>query len=380
MSYQFFCGTRIAGGANALLQLTPEMTGLHDVLVISDSGVVGAGLLETVQQYLPQGIHCSVFSDVTPDPDVTSVEKAYHVWQQARPSTIIAVGGGSVIDVGKAVSILATNGGAIRNYEGRGLYQQSPLKLIAIPTTVGTGSEVTRGCVISDPDRRLKMVIAGPALEATLAIIDPLMVESLPTAVVRTTAMDALTHAIEGLVSRLASPITDALNKEAITLIAHNIKPAVTQGDVKAVVELQIAATITGMGFGNSLLGLVHSMSHPISAHYQVPHGIANAILLPYICEFNKRYAQDRYAYVASQLDKAHHDADIGACVFSLCRDIGIPETFSDLIPDACNWALDDMIERAMSDTYTQTNPRSTSRHDIELLYRQAIGGGASRG
>lgn len=347
-------------------------------LLVSDAGIEQSGLLDVAQDAMASsGITFQRFTGVNGNPDVGTVDLAYWAATKFGADLIVAVGGGSAIDVAKAVALLATNGGSISDYEGVDKFSERPLPLALIPTTVGSGSEVTKGAVITNHATQVKMVIVSDRLYATMAILDPAMVAHLPGRIAATTGMDALTHAIEAYVAKGASPISDAINLGAIELIGKNLVGA-SQGDPDAAYQMLVASCMAGIGFHDAGLGAVHALANTLGAHYGVHHGTANALFLPYVMDFNLPAAPERFARIAEALgadvDGLSTEAAAeaaAAAVHELARATGVPRSMSEL-----NLPADD-LETLAKDALVQAdlpgNPRAATYDDILALYRRAV-------
>jgi alcohol dehydrogenase len=267
-------------------------------LLVTDKGVGAAGIAaEAVAQLSP----ISTFAEVEPNPRHSTVDRGGEIARQIKPDLIIGLGGGSVLDAAKAIALLATNPGKIEDYEGRERYRTAPLPVLAIPTTCGTGSEVTWVSIITHTERRIKMSIKGPLMYPAVALVDPDLLGTLPRSLVASTGLDALTHAVEAFTARPASAITDALSLEALRLIFPSLLPAYQ--DIKknagAREKLMLGSLMAGMAFVNSDVGAVHCLAETVGALYDTPHGVANAVFLPYVMEFNLEAAEEKYARIA---------------------------------------------------------------------------------
>ncbi|NLY49677.1 MAG: iron-containing alcohol dehydrogenase, partial [Firmicutes bacterium] len=318
---------------------------------------------------------------VEPNPSIETVESCYGLYQEPTPDLIIGLGGGSSMDVAKAVAVLATNGGHISDYEGYEKVRVDKRPLVAIPTTAGTGSEVTASTVITDRKRQVKMAIISNKVKPEYALVDPELTLTIPPALTASTGMDALTHAIESYVSKEAIPETQALALHAIRLIGRSIRKAVLYGDdARARDDMMMGSLLAGMAFAISKLGNVHAMAHPLGGIFDVPHGFANAIVLPYVMNFNALAAPELFTDIAQALGGNIHglstrEAALLAVdlVKELNHDIGIP---ADLKGFGVNEdALDKLCEDAMISGNIKVNPRRTTVKDIRSLYLQAIRG-----
>jgi alcohol dehydrogenase len=268
-------------------------------LLVTDKGLLRAGIAETVLARLP-GL--PVFDEVEPNPRHTTVNRGGELARAAGADLVIGLGGGSALDAAKAVALLATNPGGIEDYEGREKYQAAPLPLVAVPTTCGTGSEVTWVAVITHTGRRFKMSVKGPAMYPAVALVDPDLLVSLPAPLVASTGLDALTHAVEALTAKPATFISDMLALEAVRLIMRHLPAA--HRDIRQNAEaregLMKGSLLAGMAFGNSDVGAVHCLAESIGSVYDTPHGVANAVFLPYVMEFNLPAAAGKYSVIAA--------------------------------------------------------------------------------
>lgn len=380
--HEFLLGTRLVFGPGCVERMEEEIRkqGNKNILLVTDQGIVRSGVLEHVTGVLDAAnIRYSVFDEVQSNPDVAHIDKAYHSIREQQTDLIIAVGGGSVMDVAKAFALLLTNHGSIRDYEGRGVFQKEALPLLAVPTTVGTGSEVTRACVISDHERHLKMIVGGPSLAPKIAFLDACLLMKLPSHLVAATGIDALTHAIEGYVCKKANPITDALNRHALTMIHGAIRPAVADSrNLEAINKMLIASTIAGIGAGNASLGIVHAISHAIGGYYDVPHGLVNGILLPHAIEWNWIANPVKYADVFELLGGGCRHAwsleekakEAAAVVRSLLEDLQMPQRLTELGLKASN--IDMIAKQAIEDGYVPNNPRRLTEADVRKLIAAA--------
>ncbi len=379
MSQRFSSPPRLILGDGALEQLAAELPTLgNKVLVITDSGIVSAGILDRVLAVLKSSRRdITSFTEVVGNPDIATVEAANRARTESGADVLIAIGGGSSMDVAKSVAILATNGGSIADYEGVDQFSIAPLPVIAIPTTVGSGSEVTKGAVITNPETHVKMVIVSDLMFVRIALLDKRVVAGLPGRIAATTGMDALTHAIEAYVSKGANPVTDAINIGAIELIGANLVKA-SQGDEDALYNMLVASSMAGIGFHDAGLGAVHALANTIGAQFGVHHGTANALFLPYVMDFNLSSSPPRFARIAQALgedtngltdDQAALRA--AAAVHRLAAETGVPRKLSEVgVPEE---AIDELAAAALVQADLPGNPRDTSLEDIKYLYRKAL-------
>ncbi|MGH7030188.1 MAG: iron-containing alcohol dehydrogenase, partial [Stellaceae bacterium] len=288
----------IGGGALTELPGVLRRFGLRRPLIVTDPYIRDCGILERTTSLLGGArIRWEVFSDTVPDPTTAVVEEGARILAEGGFDSLVALGGGSSIDTAKAMSVLAANGGPMRLYKVPAEIPTAGPPIVAIPTTAGTGSEVTRFTVISDTETDEKMLIAGLACCPLAAIVDFELTLTMPLRLTADTGLDSLTHAIEAYVSRRASPFTDGLAKNAMGLIARHIRAACAEPDNRVAREaMMLGATTAGMAFSNSSVALVHGMSRPVGAFFHVPHGLSNAMLLPEITAFSAPAALDRYA------------------------------------------------------------------------------------
>jgi alcohol dehydrogenase len=355
--------------------------GKDKALIITDKGVVGAGLLEKVLTPLEQaGVQAHIFDQIEPNPRDYTVVKAFEFGKKKDCELVIGLGGGSPIDAAKAVGALMTNPGPIQDYLRGAVLKNPPPPLIAIPTTSGTGSEVTQFSVVTDTERSFKAGIGSPLLIPKVALVDPLLMESMPPSLAAATGMDALTHAVETFVSVNSQPFSDALALHAIRLIGAFLRPSVANGaNLEARSQMAMASTLAGVAFSNAGVGLVHAMAHPLGGRFDVPHGVANAILLPLVMRFNLIARLEKFGQVAQALgEKVEGLSAVDAgekaveAISRLSADIGIPGRLSEVkvkeegIPQL---AADTMnMKRAMA-----ANPRVAKQEEVEKLFREAL-------
>jgi len=382
-NYSIFLPNQLLVGAGVVEKVGEKARelGKGQALVITDKGVAAAGLLEKVLTPLEKaGVKTHIFDQIEPNPRDRTVSKAFEFGKKRESDLIIGLGGGSSMDAAKAVGVLMTNPGPLQNYL-RGTAVKNPLPtLMAIPTTAGTGSEVTQFSVVTDTERSFKAGIASPFLIPKVAIVDPLLMQSMPPSLAAATGMDALTYAIEAFVSRNAQPFSDALALHAMRLISSYLRPSVADGtNGEARSQMAIASTLAGVAFSNAGVGLVHAMSHPLGGHFDLPHGIANAVLLPHVMGFNLIACLEKYAQVAQVLGEkveglAPWDAARRAkeAVFQLSSDIGIPLHLNEV------GVKGERIGRVAEDAMQMKraiawNPRVVSQEEIEKIYREAL-------
>lgn len=378
----FYCPTNIYMGIDAhrkVDSLIKEWK-IKKLFLVVDHAILKTEIYSLVEEILKKNnVPFEIYTEIEPDPSANTVEKAYELYKKSGASTVLAIGGGSTMDVGKAVGILATNGGRIHQYEGIEKFSIPPLPFIAIPTTAGTGSEVSGSCVITDTERGLKMSIRHASLNpAKVAILDPVALKSLPATVAAHSAMDAFVHAFESYIALNASLMTDAINLSAIELIAQNVRPFVAnRANLDAGLKMACASNLAGITFGLTGLGNVHCMARFVGAFFHVSHGLSNAICLPYAAEFNLIANPKKYARVAlamgeniqglTELEAANKAID---AIKRLCRDLGIPEKLRDI--KATEDKLPEMAKLCVEANYNRWNPRHSTYNDFLTLFQKA--------
>lgn len=376
---------RIGGGA---LAETGEVLGLLDLsraLIVTDPTLVRLGVADRLRELLgKQGIAAGVFSDTVPEPDTNAVERARAAVADGDYDCLIGLGGGSVIDTAKAVALLARQGGRMRDYKAPRQNAGPALPVIGIPTTAGTGSEVTRFTVVTDSDTSEKMLCMGLAFLPAAAIVDYELTLSKPARLTADTGVDALTHAIEAYVSRHANPFSDGFALAAMRAIAGNLRRAYTTPDDRAAREaMMLGAMQAGIAFSNSSVALVHGMSRPIGAHFHVPHGLSNAMLLPAVTAFSAPAAEHRYADCARAMGVAPEGSDDAAAVAALIAelralnaDLAVPGPKAwGIGEEHWNGLLETMAGQALASGSPANNPRVPDKGGIVDLYREVYGG-----
>ncbi|HWI26199.1 MAG TPA: iron-containing alcohol dehydrogenase [Stellaceae bacterium] len=371
----------VGGGALAEVTTALFRLGARRPLIVTDRFMESSGTLARLTDRLDAAsIAWRAFSDTVPDPTSDVVEQGVEALRAAPYDSLIALGGGSPIDTAKAMSVLAANGGHMRDYKVPNEIPKLGLPLIAIPTTAGTGSEVTRFTVITDSARDEKMLIMGLACCPAAAIVDYELSLSMPWRLTADTGLDSLTHAIEAYVSRKASPFTDGVAKAAMALIARNIRTACHEPNSRAAREaMMLGATQAGMAFSNASVCLVHGMSRPIGAFFHVPHGLSNAMLLPEITAFSAPAALERYADCARAMGVASEGEGNQAAVARLVdelralnRDLKVPTPKEYGLAEArYQELLPVMASQALASGSPGNNPRVPSADEIVDLYRR---------
>ncbi len=354
--------------------------GFRKALIVTDAGLAKAGVASAIAEKLAmQDIDSVIFDGAKPNPNVDNVEKGLALLQQSACDFVVSLGGGSPHDCAKGIALCATNGGHIGDYEGVDQSSQPQLPLVAINTTAGTASEMTRFCIITDDTRHVKMAIVDRNVTPLLSVNDPALMVGMPKSLTAATGMDALTHAIEAYVSTAATPITDACAIKAIELISANLRLAVRDGSDKAAREnMAYAQFLAGMAFNNASLGFVHAMAHQLGGFYDLPHGVCNAVLLPHVQAFNASVSARRLSDVARALgahikgstDEEGAQAAIAA-IRSLAHDVEIPAGLRALGAKLQDIPL--LATNALKDACGLTNPRRADQRQIEEIFRSAF-------
>ena len=353
--------------------------GYKKALLVTDKFIEGSDILPKVLKPLDtEGIEYVIFSDVEPNPTCKNVTDGVAALQEHGCDFIISLGGGSPQDAASCISIMATNGGKPQDYEGLHKSAKKGLPVVAINTTAGTSAEITINYVITDEANKRKFVCVDVHDIPVVAVVDPDMMSSMPKGLTAATGMDALTHAIEGYTTKAAWALTDALHLEAIRLIAKHLRGAV-ENTKEGREGMALGQYVAGMGFSNVGLGIVHSMAHPLSAYYDTPHGIANAVLLPYVMEFNAPETGEKFREIARAMgvkgvddmsQDEYRKAAINA-VRQLSKDVGIPEKLHSIGVQEKD--LVSLSQDALKDVCTGGNPRNCTAEDILEIYRLAF-------
>ncbi|MEP4891275.1 MAG: iron-containing alcohol dehydrogenase [Aliiglaciecola sp.] len=348
-------------------------------LLVTDKGVRKSGTLEHI---IPQldGMSYSIFDNVNAEPDNEVVEQCFEVFKRQAHDAIISVGGGSAIDIAKCVAVLAGNSQSLNAMFGENKVASRGIPHIAIPTTAGTGSEVTNIAILAVPSEQTKKGVVSDYLLPDVAIVAPEMTVSCPPHITAASGVDALVHAIEAYLSKFASPITDALAIKAMGMIMTHLPTAYgTPQDLNARENMATASLMAGLAFGNAGVGAVHALAYPLGGRYHISHGVSNALMLPYVMQWNKSACLDRFADIATALSTPISTEDDGDTVAAkviqqlhdLCTKVGIPKGMKSLgvkyedIPELAKEAI--KVERLL-----KNNPRNLSQSDIESIYYAA--------
>ncbi len=370
-------------GKGAIQEIAHEVQsrGCKKVVVCTDPDLLKFQVATLVTDVLDRaGIDYAVYSDIKANPTIENVQEGVAFCRKEGADLILAVGGGSAIDTSKAIAIILTNPEFedVRSLEGASPTQHKALPIIAVSTTSGTAAEVTINYVITDVEKNRKFVCADPHDIPLVAIVDPDMVKTMPKKLCASTGMDALTHAIEGYITKAAWEMTDMMHLKAIEIISKNLRQSVA-GDPQAREAMTLGQYIAGMGFSNVGLGIVHSMAHPLSALYDAPHGIACATILPYVLEYNADATGERYKQIAVAMgvqgvegmsQQEYRQAAVQA-VRQLGQDVGIPQKVSEL--GVKEEDIDFLADSAMADACTPGNPKDPTKADIVALYRSMM-------
>ncbi|MGL5025584.1 MAG: L-threonine dehydrogenase [Shewanella oncorhynchi] len=354
--------------------------GFKHALIVTDKPLVKIGLVGEVAEKLGQnGITSTIYDGVQPNPTVTNVEAGLALLKANKCDFVISLGGGSPHDCAKGIALVATNGGSIKDYEGLDQSAKPQLPLVAINTTAGTASEMTRFCIITDEARHIKMAIVDKHTTPLLSVNDPELMLKKPASLTAATGMDALTHAVEAYVSIAANPITDACAIKAMELIQANLVNAVENGqDINAREQMAYAQFLAGMAFNNASLGYVHAMAHQLGGFYDLPHGVCNALLLPHVQEYNAQVVPARLKDIAKAMgvdvsamtDEQGASAAIVA-IKKLSAAVKIPENLTLLGVKAED--IPTLADNALKDACGFTNPKQATHAEICQIFTNAL-------
>lgn len=368
-----------SGAINAIAEEINER-GFQKVLVASDPDLIKFGVTKKVLDVLEAAkIGYTVFSDIKPNPTIENVQAGVAAYKACGADCIVAVGGGSSIDTAKAIGIIINNPefADVRSLEGVAPTKNKCVPIIAVPTTAGTAAEVTINYVITDAENNRKMVCVDVHDIPVVAVVDPDMMETMPKGLTAATGMDALTHAIEGYITKGAWELSDMFHLKAIEIIARSLRGAV-KNTKEGRLDMALGQYVAGMGFSNVGLGIVHSMAHPLGALYDTPHGVANAIILPTVMEYNAPLTGEKYKHIAiamgvsgveSMSQEEYRQAAIDA-VKKLSEDVGIPSNLKAIVKEE---DLPFLAQSAYDDACRPGNPRETSVEEITALYKKLL-------
>jgi alcohol dehydrogenase class IV len=380
--HSFFSPNKILFGIGASKEIGKETKALGGTkaLIITDPGVANSGLIDPIRSNLEEaGLKVFLFDRVEPEPPASVVDEGVQYIKETGADIVVGLGGGSSLDVAKGVSLLARNTGKVLDYCGTDLIPKRGLPKILVPTTAGTGSEVTRVFVVTDQKDNMKKVIYSNYAIADLAIVDPMLTLSMPGKVTADTGMDALVHAIETYVSMNATPFSDISASKAIALIAKYLPMAFAKSEnIEARYHVSFASLLAGLAFASGGLGAVHALAYPLGTEYHLPHGRTNAIMLPHVMEFNLIGNRSRYALIAEMMGKGGNIIDLKAkvakaveAVTELLDDVQIPYHLRDYgIPKE---AIPKLVDGGMKQARLFVpNPRNLSESDVEAIYIKA--------
>ncbi len=384
----FFIPTVTLVGSDCSKEIPNRLKSLNakHPLIVTDKGIVACGILKMITDILDKAsVSYVVFDGAVPNPTDTNVADATAAYKENNCDSIITLGGGSSHDCGKGVGFVVSNGGTIHDYEGVDKSTKPFPPYIAVNTTAGTASEMTRFCIITDTSRKVKMAIVDWRCTPSVAIDDPVLMMGMPPALTAATGMDALTHAVEAYVSTAATPMTDACAEKAIEFINRYLRRAVANGKDKEAREgMCYAQYLAGMAFNNASLGHVHAMAHQLGGFYNLPHGECNAILLPYVCEYNLIAARRRFGRIAKLLGErtegltANDSAKAAIkAIRELSQDVGIPEGLVALGKKYGKEVREEdipvMTANAQKDACGLTNPRIMTDEAVAAIYKKAL-------
>lgn len=382
MSSTFYIPALNLMGKGAVNQAVKNISdyGYQKALMVTDAFMNKSGMAATLQNLLrEQHIDSVMFDGVQPNPTVDNVDAGLAMLQVHHCDCVVSLGGGSAHDCAKGIALLATNGGSIRDYEGVDVSHKPQLPLISFNTTAGTASEMTRFCIITDEARHVKMAIVDKNVTPIMSVNDPELMQGMPASLTAATGMDALTHAIEAYVSTAATPLTDAVALKAIELISQYLPQAVENGaDMQAREQMAYAQFMAGMAFNNASLGYVHAMAHQLGGFYNLPHGVCNAVLLPYVTEFNASCVAERLQAVAEAMGlpmTGLSDMAISGSVVEAIKvlsvKVGIPTGLAAIGVQEADLPV--LADNALKDACGLTNPRRASKDDIINIFRSAL-------
>ncbi len=375
-SFSFELPTKIEYGVGVAGRLADVIKSLNarNMLLITDKGVVRSGLLERITGPLEaHKLKWEVFDRVEPNPKDYNVLEGTEIASRFDPDCLVAIGGGSPIDCAKAIAVVARQGGAVRDYEGPHKIGADVLPLVAIPTTAGTGSEVTFSSVITDSSEKFKFSIKDPRIAPKVALLDPEMTLTMPSELTASTGMDALTHAIEGFTANAAEPIADSAALYAIELIATYLRTAVADGNnLEARAAMLLGSVLAGIAFSHSDVAAVHCVAEALGGKYDAPHGVCNAVVLPAVMAYNMEYCKERYARIAAAMGLSDENVDQAArqavkAVEKLACDVHLPE-FNSLGVQKND--LEELAVNSFKNGSNIDNPRPMTKEDYLNLFQ----------
>ncbi|EOB3676671.1 TPA: L-threonine dehydrogenase [Vibrio vulnificus] len=382
MASAFFIPTVNLMGAGCLKDAADSIKaqGFTKGLIVTDKILNQIGVVKQVQDLLSERhVETVVFDGTQPNPTIGNVNAGLALLKQNECDFVISLGGGSPHDCAKGIALVAANGGKIADYEGVDKSAKPMLPLIAINTTAGTASEMTRFCIITDEERHIKMAIVDKHTTPLISVNDPELMLAKPASLTAATGMDALTHAVEAYVSIASTPITDAVAIKAIELIQAHLRTAVAHGDdIEAREQMAYAQFMAGMAFNNASLGYVHAMAHQLGGFYDLPHGVCNAILLPHVQRYNAQVCPERLRDVAKAMgvNVEGMSAEQGAeaaidAIVALAKDVGIPAGIREL--GAKSEDIPTLADNALKDACGFTNPKQATHEEISAIFEAAM-------
>lgn len=381
-TYKFFMPPVSVMGTDSLKDAGKDIVnlGFKKALIVTDKILVDIKLVDKLTNVLTEvGVEYVIFDGTQPNPTVTNVEDGLKLVKENNCDFVISFGGGSPHDCAKGIALVASNGGSIKDYEGVDMSAKPQLPLVAINTTAGTASEMTRFCIITDEARHIKMAIVDKNTTPIMAVNDPLLMLDMPKSLTAATGMDALTHAVEAYVSTIATPITDACALKAVELVSGYLRKAVENGqDEEARDMMAYAEFLAGMAFNNASLGYVHAMAHQLGGFYDLPHGVCNAVLLPHVQKYNALVVPARLKDIAKAMgvnieglsDEEGANKALEA-IKTLSKDIGIPSGLKEL--GAKEEDLKTLSQNALKDACGFTNPKQATLEEIIGIYTEAM-------
>lgn len=377
--HAFACPTEVVFGRGAARAVGERLAalGVSRALVVSDRGVAGAGIVERIVTSIQEAsIGTAVYAETQPNPTTTNVAAAAALYREQRCDGIVGVGGGSSMDAAKGAGIVAANGGSVADYTGREQVPNDLPPLLCLPTTCGTGSEVTFNAVITDIERHFKLPYVSRKLAPKIALVDPELVERAPAAVIAATGADALAHAVESYINLAYDPLVGALCIGAIREIGRSLRAAVMKRDPEAIDRMSIASTMAGIAFNQNANAIVHAASTPVTARFDVAHGVANAVFMAAGLEFCLPSCRERLAEIGEALGGEKTAEGGVAAVRTLLRDVGLPKSLVELGVDRTAYldAIPAMIEDALKSRSIPLNPRPVTPADLDSIYRAVLG------
>ncbi|MBO5999722.1 MAG: iron-containing alcohol dehydrogenase [Lachnospiraceae bacterium] len=380
MSFQFFVKSNLVFGRGAAGKL-PELLngyGLKKIMLVYDNGVKAAGIADRIREEIEKaGIGMTIFDRVIPNPTNEVVEEAAVIAKNEGVEGFVAVGGGSSIDLAKAVNVLMTNPGNIGEYGGMNMVRNDCLPLIAIPTTAGTSSEITNVSALIDTEKVIKYVIIDNRIVASDVICDPEFTRTMPVSVTAATGMDAITHAVESYISNMATPLTEYNSLKGLEILYKNLPLVVKDGnDMDAREQMMLGCIITGFAFSNANLGMVHAIAHTLSAHFGLPHGMANAAVLPYVMAYNAEAVPEKMTELAGAIgitgsgDPEKDKYLLSDALKALCKEVGIRTLSEQGVPED---AFDRLAEDVLKEPVLNFNPRQgVTKEDVLAILKEA--------